>query len=321
MTEDINYRDLAEDICFSYPHRTKRPDWTGHLPFAYWIIKNHAPKTIVELGVFHGDSYIAFCDAIVQLGLPTKIFGVDTWQGDVHISNYPEEIYKDFCSFHDPRYSGFSTLMRMFFDEAVSNFADSSIDLLHIDGQHTYESVKEDFETWFPKVSDNGIILFHDTNVLGREDFGVWKVWQEICEKFPHFEFKHGNGLGVLAKNKNISEYPEGVRRLFQPGSSQANVIQTFFSRLGGHYSFKSSYEIALTRVSKLEDRVRDLRETNNGLSEAQSQSASMIKSLESTIREQEEKISKQDEKLENFRGMIKRRDEKIEKFKKQLGS
>ncbi|MEI2642880.1 MAG: class I SAM-dependent methyltransferase [Candidatus Nanopelagicales bacterium] len=47
-----------------------------------------------------------------------------------------------------PRYPGFSYLMRMYFHEALDHFEDESIDLLHIDGLHTYDAVKEDFTTW-----------------------------------------------------------------------------------------------------------------------------------------------------------------------------
>lgn len=38
------------------------------------------------------------------------------------------------------------------------------IDLLFIDGDHTYEAVKQDFEEWFPFVKKGGVIVFHDSN-------------------------------------------------------------------------------------------------------------------------------------------------------------
>jgi len=36
------------------------------------------------------------------------------------------------------------------------------IDLLFIDGDHTYEGVVKDIDSWLPKVKDGGMVMFHD---------------------------------------------------------------------------------------------------------------------------------------------------------------
>ena len=69
---------------------------------------------------------------------------------------------------HHRRYESFSTLLRMTFDQALEQFQDRSVDLLRHDGCHAYEAVKRDYETWLPKMSESGIILFHDTAVFER---------------------------------------------------------------------------------------------------------------------------------------------------------
>lgn len=51
--------------------------------------------------------------------------------------------------------------------ENHSKFEDNSIDLLHIDGDHSYEGVKKDINLYYPKVKKNGIIIFDDYNWKG----------------------------------------------------------------------------------------------------------------------------------------------------------
>src|SRR5205814_2071290 len=104
---------------------------------------------------------------------------------------------RELRAYHEPLYGRFSTLLRMRFDAAAERFAPGSIDLLHIDGLHTYEAVRHDVDVWLPKVSGRGVVLFHDTQVRGKrgqQEFGVWRVWDELRERqdFAAFEFLHG---------------------------------------------------------------------------------------------------------------------------------
>ena len=89
-----------------------------------------------------------------MLDLPTRCLAVDTWQGDEHAGSYGEDVYESAARLsRSHAYGAFSRLLRMTFDEARRHFADGSIDLLHIDGLHTYDAVAQDFETWLPKLS------------------------------------------------------------------------------------------------------------------------------------------------------------------------
>ena len=108
-------------------------------------------------------------------------------------------------------FSNIGRLLRMEFDNALTMFEDRSIDLLHIDGYHTYEAVRHDYTVWYPKLSENSIVLFHDTAVR-HGDFGVFRFWEELSE-LPHLEFPHSNGLGIL--------FPKGI-----PGSLYKSVLE-----------------------------------------------------------------------------------------------
>src|SRR5271166_1539724 len=220
----------AFEPAFWTPERLGRQSsWWGHVPFAFWIVANSKPRLLVELGTHHGVSYAAFCEAVLRLRLETRCYAVDAWAGDPHAGAYAEDVYAELKHFHDERYVSFSQLVRSTFDEACSDYADGTIDLLHIDGYHTYEAVRHDFENWRAKLSDRAVILFHDvTERVG--DFGVWRLWDELRARFLSFTFEHEHGLGVLAVE---SDLPEEVRSLVELGGDEIESVRTLFHQLG----------------------------------------------------------------------------------------
>jgi len=86
------------------------------------------------------------------------------------------------------------------------------VDFLFIDGDHSYEGVKKDFEMYSPLVRKGGIIAFHDIIPDYYTKYGIktysWsgevhKFWNEVKEKYEHLEIvkdrsQDGAGIGVL---------------------------------------------------------------------------------------------------------------------------
>jgi hypothetical protein len=223
--------DFLSPVSFWFPEHLCESAWIEHAPFAYWLIEAHRPSVLVELGTHWGYSFFAFCQAVRDLGLPTRCFAVDTWQGDDQAGRYGEEVFKSVNDYNDAHYPAFARLMRATFDAAAPSFADLSIDLLHIDGRHAYEDVSHDFAVWLPKLSSRGIVVFHDVSERKR-DFDVWRLWSELREKYPHFDFQHGHGLGILAVGGEIGPR---LRALFDADADETlgQQIRQAYARLG----------------------------------------------------------------------------------------
>jgi hypothetical protein len=250
--------------------------WVEHIPFAMYLVDVLKPRTLVELGTHYGASYCAFCQAVAELCLDIRCYAVDSWQGDPHAGDYGTEVLEQLRNYHDPLYSGFSRLVQSQFDDAVAYFADGSIDLLHIDGYHTYEAVRHDYETWRPKMSARGIILFHDTNAR-QLDFGVWRFWEEVRSSYPSFEFLHCHGLGVLAVGETACTGE--LAALLGAGEREAASIRQLFFALGHPINLR--HRLIPDTNARLSQADQDLRQRDAELARAEVEHRDLAADLE----------------------------------------
>jgi len=274
------------------PRSLQLSAWLGHIPFASWLIEQLEPRLIVELGTHRGASFLALCQAVQEQGKTSRVFAVDTWEGDEHAGYYGDEIYNELREVQQRNYAGISEMMRMRFNEALPYFDEGSIDLLHIDGLHTYEAVREDFETWLPKLSDRGVVLFHDTCVRER-GFGVWQYWSEISQQYPAFEFTHTHGLGVLLVGK--ARHPALSRFAEQWVAGGFAPINRLFDVLGSN--IKRTEEIERVYVG-----LSDARSEVNRLGAIAHDSRLRCEQLEQELHQAQERIRHAEQEVQQHR-------------------
>ncbi|CAM4471225.1 class I SAM-dependent methyltransferase [Paenibacillus tarimensis] len=293
--------------------------WSGHRNFAYDLFAFVKPQRVVELGTHYGCSLFCFCQAVHDLGLNTSITAVDTWEGDPQAGYYDEQVWNMVRKTQSEFFSSLNLkLDRRLFQDAVKDVTDDSIDLIHIDGLHTYEAVSEDFHTWLPKLKENGIMLFHDT--ADYTGYGSHTFWEEIKVKYPSFEFHQSWGLGIL--------FPKGdywFKILFDK-QNMDDKCQLYY--------FKAEYNLNKIKAADLEQMATEryhamldmealIKEKDVALlaqAEMLENRLNAMNDMEKLIIERDKIIESQAKMLverydamQNLEGMIKERDETIQ--------
>ena len=265
--------------------------WEGHRDFAYDLLHFVRPARLVELGSQYGCSLFTFCQAVRDFKLNTEINAVDMWSGDIGAEMSGEEVYALVQKTAATYYPEVKLhLFQMRFDQALPDFADESIDILHIDGGHTFEDVERDFTTWLPKLKENGIVLFHD--VYSPIDQGSCDHWEKTKKEYDcYFDFTHSCGLGVL--------FPKG--RYWYDKLEAAG----FFKYYKDLYFYRSKYKYTQARF----DELKGLYEERYRAIEQQSK---MIDERDARIAADERLVAEKDAAIANQSKMIDERDARI---------
>lgn len=122
---------------------------------------------IVEVGSWKGKSSVFMAVEIINSGKSIKFDCVDTWMGskDGLTHNNPsvvnDQLYDIFIQNIEP-VKHIINPIRMTSFEASKLYENCSLDFVFIDAGHSYASVKQDIESWLPKIKTGGILAGHD---------------------------------------------------------------------------------------------------------------------------------------------------------------
>ena len=182
---------------------TKFPTaWRGHGEFAMNLVELLKPKTVVDLGVDYGFS--TFCFAYPRIG---EIYGIDWFKGDANAG------HRDTFDLVSKMYSALLAKAGIMNIEFIKNDFDSvaktwqkPIDILHIDGFHSYEAVSNDFEKWSKFCHEKSVILLHDTQSY---PLTVGRFFNEL-QGFKH-EKLDWFGLGIYTQDEKTFKKVQSI--------------------------------------------------------------------------------------------------------------
>lgn len=191
-------------------------------------------KVILEVGSFQGRSTCALA-AGSKIGSNNKIHVVDTFSSLNGI--FPESTLPVFLK--NIKTKGFSKLVTIHQNTSAKEaekWFNRDIGLLFIDADHSYESVKNDFNSWSRHLAHNGLIVFHDSNQKGPN-----RLILEILKNERYKVVTYCDSITVICLNSPINK------------SGNNHLWQTFLGALGENFAIWCVKEKVKLKVSALE--------------------------------------------------------------------
>jgi predicted O-methyltransferase YrrM len=164
------------------------------------------PKIIVEIGTNMGGSLFCFTKVaqpnalIISIDLPEGLGG----------GGYPLYRSNFYQSFASQKQKMLLWRLDSHKEHTLTQLKKilngQKIDFLFLDGDHSYEGIKQDFEWYAPLVKSGGIIAFHDIKPSLPDNWiQVGRFWNEIKKEYQHKEIVSDEvswgGIGILYQN------------------------------------------------------------------------------------------------------------------------
>ena len=174
------------------------------------LVRSQKPKVCVEIGSAHG-----YSACLISIALEQNMSG-HLWAVDPHFQNHwsdnhAEDTYGAMT--RHLRAMGQAgkrvTIIRQTTEKAVDQLP-PSIDFAFIDGDHSYDGVKLDWDAIRPRLAAFGIVIFHDTlwdrhrndpyyRKWRRADMGVPRLLEEIrLQGYPVVTIDQDWGLTMV---------------------------------------------------------------------------------------------------------------------------
>lgn len=152
------------------------------------VFDRQKPKRVLEVGSWHGGTLWHWLQtAKTVVSVDDGMRRADQWQ-----------------EWADESGAKLHLLRGMSQDPAIVAEADrlGPYDWIFIDADHTYPSVRADWENYSPMLASGGVFGFHDTQHVGDPTYGVERLWGEITAgpdvRWMHIVMTNHCGIGLL---------------------------------------------------------------------------------------------------------------------------
>ncbi len=161
-----------------------------HATFLRWLMFRKQPSVTVELGVDYG--YSAFTMASCGVG---EVIGVDLFASGDHGERKATDVSDVMAAAQQYRLTNLRLVQMDFHSFAACC---PPADIIHIDGNHSYDCVRRDYDAFLPRLRPAGVLLMHDTMSCA----GPAQVFREST--LPKLQMHNSNGMGVLSTDEEL---------------------------------------------------------------------------------------------------------------------
>lgn len=174
-------KKISEEVkkAFAESKASQQPQ---EMEFVYKHLKD--PKVILEIGVDQGHALNTWAEVYPDV----ELIGVDNEE--------PLPEHRD----HAGKFILGNSKSDKTLEAVKKELGRRKVDLLFLDGDHTADMVRSDFEMYSPLVKKGGIVAIHD---IGRVD-ECWKglvetreVFDELATKYKSKELTKDEGMGI----------------------------------------------------------------------------------------------------------------------------
>ncbi|MEL7615005.1 hypothetical protein AAGW18_21105 [Vreelandella titanicae] len=303
---------LAQGSMFWQPDYREASPWLEHLPFLFWLVEALRPQQAVGLGV-ESVAHFAVCQAASRLRLGTRCFMVGVHEEDAECKQNAEAI-RAYAADH---FSTISQWLEATPIRVIDQFDEGSVDLLLLHVEADDNSVDYLLDRWLSKLSTQGVVVVPG---VARREPGclVFRAFETLKARYPHFVFHHAGGLGIIAVGNNLPPLLKNLLSSLESAAS-AQVVQDVFARLGRSCQDKLTaghqQQLAKTleaRVSEQSGKLLDAEQQLNQQSEQLQQVGSEREKLKARLEQQESRFAQE-------RGRLAERVSSLEEFNDEL--
>jgi glycosyltransferase involved in cell wall biosynthesis/cellulose synthase/poly-beta-1,6-N-acetylglucosamine synthase-like glycosyltransferase len=193
-----------------------------HLPLLYDLVASKKPRSIVALGFGDGQAFFALCQAAREHDVECQYVALrreDTAEKEaddvawLQGKDYGDEFYRDLVRFRNS-------------SNAAMEFADQSLDLLLLDDCDSGAQIRADLSIWGPKLSPNGLVLFHGVALERADDPRA--AWLEWTGSKLSVEFPDGIGLAIALQSKTAQSQELLLQQLFGGKEALAELVVAY---------------------------------------------------------------------------------------------